>query len=206
MVVDMTLEILLTTGSTGKWGSQGWATCASCFASLPKPIRPTRKIKSFGGLDIASQWVIRLNRTIPGFCPVSLVVKMFLPGFALFLSLAFVFQSLVSAAESLPDPTRPPAGVGAAVEVPGVAAAGPVLQSVLISSGRKSAIISGKTVALGGKYGDARLVRISENDVVLKTGSVTETVRLFPDVEKRPSGVAAPNKMRAGRARQKESR
>jgi hypothetical protein len=26
-----------------KWGSQGWAACANRFASLLKPIRPTRK-------------------------------------------------------------------------------------------------------------------------------------------------------------------
>jgi len=89
-------------------------------------------------------------------------------------------------AESLRDPTRPPTelgvGAGGGAEM---AAKGPVLQSVLISARRKSAIIGGQVVALGGKYGEARVVKITESEVVLKTGTVTETLRLFPDVEKR---------------------
>lgn len=89
-------------------------------------------------------------------------------------------------ADSLPDPTRPPAEL--AVLAAGgaeMAAKGPVLQSVLISRGRKSAIIGGQVVGLGEKYGEARVVKITESEVVLKTGAVTETLRLFPDVEKR---------------------
>ncbi len=90
-------------------------------------------------------------------------------------------------AEGAPDPTRPPAAlltepVGA---VPGAAPASSKLQSVLISAGRKSAIIGGQLVHVGDKYGDARVTRITESGVVLKTGSATETLKLFPDVEKR---------------------
>lgn len=66
-----------------------------------------------------------------------------------------------------------------------MAAKGPVLQSVLISARRKSAIIGGQVVGLGEKYGEARVVKITESEVVLKTGTVTEILRLFPDVEKR---------------------
>lgn len=89
-------------------------------------------------------------------------------------------------AESLRDPTRPPAelGVGSAGGAE-LAAKGPVLQSVLISAHRKSAIIGGQVVGLGEKYGEARVVKITESEVVLKTGTVTEILRLFPDVEKR---------------------
>lgn len=90
-------------------------------------------------------------------------------------------------AEGAPDPTRPPAGlsaepVGAA---PGAGPASSRLQSVLISPGRKSAIIGGQLVHVGDKYGEARVTRITENGVVLKTGATTETLKLFPDVEKR---------------------
>lgn len=85
-------------------------------------------------------------------------------------------------AENLRDPTRPPAELGVGAEM---AAKGPILQSVLISRGRKSAIIDGQVVGLGGKYGEARVVKITESEVVLKTGTITETLRLFPDVEKR---------------------
>lgn len=89
-------------------------------------------------------------------------------------------------AESLPDPTRPPAELGAvAAEGAEMGVKGPRLQSVLISAGRKSAIIGGQVVGLGEKYGEARVIKITESEVVLKTGNVKETLRLFPDVEKR---------------------
>lgn len=91
-----------------------------------------------------------------------------------------------SQADSLPDPTRPPAELGSmAAGGAEMAATGPILQSVLISAGRKSAIIGGQVVGLGEKYGEARVVKITESEVVLKTGTVKETLRLFPDVEKR---------------------
>lgn len=100
--------------------------------------------------------------------------------------LAMLWWSNVQA-ETLLDPTRPPAelGVAGGAEMEGMTAKGPILQSVLISAGRKSAIIGGQMVRLGGKYGEARVVRITENEVILKTGTLTETLRLFPDVDKR---------------------
>lgn len=83
------------------------------------------------------------------------------------------------------DPTRPPAALLAEPAPGGAAPASTRLQSVLISAGRKSAIIGGQLVHLGDKYGEARVTRITESEVVLKTGSTTETLKLFPDVEKR---------------------
>ncbi len=89
-------------------------------------------------------------------------------------------------AENLPDPTRPPASLGFAqgTDAP-VAASGPILQSVLISSGRKVAVISGQVVTLGGKFGDAQVVKITESEAVLLTGSNLQTLKLFPNVEKK---------------------
>ncbi|MEO8142867.1 MAG: hypothetical protein ABI654_01520 [Betaproteobacteria bacterium] len=86
----------------------------------------------------------------------------------------------------LSDPTRPPSApvagaVGVAEEIPGTQ-----LQSILFSSGRKVAVINGKMVPLGGMVGEAKLVRISETQVVLKKGDETEVLKLFPSVEKRP--------------------
>lgn len=88
-------------------------------------------------------------------------------------------------AAGMPDPMRPPASLIAA---DGEAAAidQPVLQSVMISPTRSSAIISGQRVALGQTYGSARLVKITENEVVLRNGSEVQTLRLFPDLEKQP--------------------
>jgi hypothetical protein len=63
-----------------------------------------------------------------------------------------------SGAQTLTDPTRPPVELAAA-GVPG-AASSRSLQSILISSARQGAIISGKYVPLGGTYEDARLINI----------------------------------------------
>ncbi len=61
---------------------------------------------------------------------------------------------------------------------------------VMLSPGRKVAMISGEIVVLGGRYGSARLVRLTESEAVLKNGSETIVLRLFPLVEKRVAGSA----------------
>lgn len=88
------------------------------------------------------------------------------------------------AADALRDPTRPPAVLYAPDDGAGIET-GPVLQSVLISRGRRTAVISGQSVKAGDRFGDGRVVRINETEVVLKTGSGLQTLKLFPDVEKR---------------------
>lgn len=92
----------------------------------------------------------------------------------------------VSFAQSFLDPTRPPASLGLAQEgISSAPASGPVLQSVLISPGRMVAIISGKTVSLGEKFGEARVVKITESEVLLRSGTDLQTLKLFPGIEKR---------------------
>jgi MSHA biogenesis protein MshK len=86
-------------------------------------------------------------------------------------------------AQGLADPTRPPSS--SAQGGPDDAPVGRQLQSVLLSSGRKIAVIDGNAVALGGMLGDARVVKITETEVVLKTGEETETLKLYPGVDKR---------------------
>jgi MSHA biogenesis protein MshK len=93
-------------------------------------------------------------------------------------------------AEALADPTRPPAILTQDAHPDGKApapASGPVLQSILISPTRVVAIISGETVKQGDKYGDSRVVKISEGEVVLRSGSQLQTLKLFPDIEKLPA-------------------
>ncbi|WP_199688097.1 hypothetical protein [Noviherbaspirillum sedimenti] len=87
------------------------------------------------------------------------------------------------AADNLPDPTRPPAAPDAGEAAP-AAASGPVLQSVLIAAGRRVAVVSGQTVQVGDRLGDARVAKIAEGEVVLVRGGQSQTLKLFPGIEK----------------------
>ncbi len=99
-----------------------------------------------------------------------------------FAATAALLLAAGSTAQALTDPTRPPlelmsaTGAGAAPRTP--------LQSILLSSARKGAIINGQYVPLGGAYGRARLVRITPTEVTLKTGGAVEVLQLYPPMEK----------------------
>jgi MSHA biogenesis protein MshK len=58
----------------------------------------------------------------------------------------------------------------------------------LISPSRRIAIISGKTLKAGDKIGDAQLVSISENEVVLRSGKQLQVLRLYPSLRKSAGG------------------
>ena len=88
-------------------------------------------------------------------------------------------------AQALIDPTRPPSapiGLTAVQEE----VTGTQLQSILFSSGRKVAVINGIMVPLGGMVGEARVVKITETEVVLKKGEETEVLKMYPGIDKRP--------------------
>jgi hypothetical protein len=89
-------------------------------------------------------------------------------------------------AQGLIDPTRP-AGTSQPTTAGGTQAstASPELQYVSISPQSKSAVISGKVVFVGEKYGESRVVKISEGEVVLlATGGTQQVLKLYPGVEK----------------------
>ncbi len=89
-------------------------------------------------------------------------------------------------AENLPDPTRPPASIFVHAAGTGVARrAKPStgLHSIIISQKRRAAIIDGKTVELGEKLGNARLVEVNTGSVVLQRGKNRQVLTLFPGVE-----------------------
>lgn len=118
------------------------------------------------------------------------------------LRLTVWLYCIVAAVAALPalgqlnDPTRPP---GAVAGTPGADPGAPgqgLLQSVKISPNERSAIIGGEVVKLNGKYGDARVIRITENEVVLRTANGTETLRMYPDVSMKPVVEPAPAKAR----------
>jgi MSHA biogenesis protein MshK len=101
---------------------------------------------------------------------------------ALGFALATLSAPAMSAVEILSDPTRPPTSIdGTAPAV----SSGPALQSVLVSPGRTIAIISGRTVKVGDRFGDAIVVKITESEVLLRSGKQVQTLKLFPGPEKR---------------------
>jgi MSHA biogenesis protein MshK len=93
-------------------------------------------------------------------------------------------------AQIINDPTRPPSGY-AGVEYSGTPSGGPVLQSVMITPTLKAAIIDGEFVKLGGRFGDAQVVKISENEVVLRNNEQVQVLKMYPGVEKRDSARTA---------------
>ncbi|MGQ0510909.1 MAG: hypothetical protein ACT4P9_09875 [Betaproteobacteria bacterium] len=94
-----------------------------------------------------------------------------------------------SGAQAAPfaDPTQPPGATPGGTDSATGAPEGPRLQSVLIAPNRRVAVIGGQTVPLGGMYGEFRVVRISEGEVVLQAGQERQTLKLYADVEKRVS-------------------
>ena len=88
--------------------------------------------------------------------------------------------------QGISDPTRPPAALSAGASAESGAAPAAVLSSIKITPTEKTAVIGGETVRLGGRYGDARVIKITDSEVVLRTSAGTETLRLYPDVDIRP--------------------
>lgn len=88
--------------------------------------------------------------------------------------------------QGISDPTRPPAALSAGASAESGAAPAAMLSSIKITPTEKTAVIGGQTVRLGGRYGDARVIKITDSEVVLRTSAGTETLRLYPDVDIRP--------------------
>jgi hypothetical protein len=59
------------------------------------------------------------------------------------------------------------------------------LQSILISNGRKLAVISGQTYSIGQRVGEGTLTAIRENEVVIRTTAGSEVLKLHPQAEKK---------------------
>ena len=111
--------------------------------------------------------------------------------------MAFLLAGTVlTHAETLPDPTRPPANFidlsasGGQGPTPTVAptlqsSAGPQLQSVLLPrKGKPLAIISGQYVPLGERFAGMELISVSEQQVILLAGKKKHILKLTPAAEK----------------------
>ena len=108
---------------------------------------------------------------------------------ALYCTMATAIALAISGAQAqaLTDPTKPPSALSAPSATPAAPEefTGTQLQSILLSSGRKVAVINGIMVPLGGMVGEARVVRITETQVVLKKGGETEVLKMYPGIDKR---------------------
>lgn len=114
----------------------------------------------------------------------------------LLLGTAMPLLALTASAEEFADPTRPPPDFQFSSPVQGgvpVATEPNRLQSIIRRAGAKpAAMINGEWVALDGKVGEARLVRIREDSVDLRTEAGMETLRLTPEAAKMPAaGITA---------------
>ena len=115
---------------------------------------------------------------------------------AAYLTLSFALIISLGAprglAQGLNDPTRPP------LEVLGRSAGGyepaegssPV-QVVIISKDRRQVTINGRTVKLGEHYGNATVVKITDEEIVLQRPEATETIKLYPSVHRKRHWPAA---------------
>jgi len=89
-------------------------------------------------------------------------------------------------AQGMRDPMRPAREISGEAGEPSEAAAGTSpAQVVLISKDRRQATINGRTVNLGGRYGNATLVGISDEEIVLQRPDSTEVIRLYSSVNRR---------------------
>jgi len=97
-----------------------------------------------------------------------------------YLVLAGALLASGALAQAVPDPTRPPAqmlrpAAGAHAN------AAPQLQSILVgraAGGRRVAVIDGNTVRVGDLVGGARVVGMSQAQVVLQRGARQEILTL----------------------------
>jgi hypothetical protein len=100
----------------------------------------------------------------------------------------------------VPDPTRPPPQ---AIPQPASAAtdalppAEPVLQSILVTSKGKSAMIDGIRYKIGDTVAGLRLVAISSSEVLLDDTGARKTLRLFPKVDMRQNDASKISKQAA---------
>ena len=94
------------------------------------------------------------------------------------------YATTSASAQALPDPTRPPGGVESGM----TEASESGLQSIIRPAGNKPrALINGELVILGGKVGEARLVAVNTDSVVLlNSDGSRDTLFLTPGIDKKP--------------------
>lgn len=95
-------------------------------------------------------------------------------------------------AQALSDPMRPPEFAARAGAATGerTSGGGLVLQSTLLSKGRRIAMIDGKSMKVGDRIGRARIISIDPGAVTLREANTTRVLQLVPGVELTSPGAA----------------
>lgn len=105
----------------------------------------------------------------------------------LFMLMAVGYEP-AARAQTLPDPLRPPSFAPAAVlnqPESGLQTIWLPAHSARSSKNRKAfAVINGQRVGVGDSVGDQRVVKISEQEIVLQGAEGLKTLRISPDVVK----------------------
>lgn len=107
-----------------------------------------------------------------------------------------------ASAQAMKDPTRPPAQfLGPADLAQAATQSDSGLQSIKRTGKRSLALLNGEWIKPGDKAGEAVVVKIEENAVVLSyPDGRRETIGMYPDVELRPKEVQSRPKQAARRA------
>ncbi|HEY6241860.1 MAG TPA: hypothetical protein VIW78_13620 [Burkholderiales bacterium] len=101
------------------------------------------------------------------------------------VALAVMLGTPPAFAQGLSDPTRPPREIlGGGADAFEPAPSSPA-QVVIVSKDRRQATINGQTVNLGGRYGNATLVGISDEEIVLQRPDSTQVIRLYSSVNRK---------------------
>lgn len=87
-------------------------------------------------------------------------------------------------ATALPDPTRPADVTLSSPRSGSVSTSGPVLQSTLISPARRTAMIDGRTVAVGDRVHGATVIDIQPYEVRINKNGRDTSLRLLPRLAK----------------------
>ena len=114
------------------------------------------------------------------------------------LILPIVVSCVPAALLAQSDPTRPPQVLTAPQSASGPVAAGggQRLGAIMLSKDRKFAVIDGQEVALGGRLGEARLVRLTETEATLRSKTETVVLKLAPDLKTPVVGAKSPKEVK----------
>jgi MSHA biogenesis protein MshK len=105
---------------------------------------------------------------------------------AIVIGIVTMLYMPTSLAQTLKDPTQPPAILSSVAATDNTVPAGPVLQSVMIGPQTQAAIINGEKVFLGKKYQSATLIKVSEGKVILRNPDMsTQTLLMDYAIDKK---------------------